>query len=154
MTAYAGLIPPLVGESYWPKVTYQLQPPPIKIGPGRPRKKRVKDPYENPTKPGVLTKNGVEMTCSLCNVKGHNKRKCPEKGKVVPPEPAARPRGRPRSDGQQSNQHQTSGPQQPQQQTANPHHGVSAQPTQLGKGGRAIRRGRGSKGGHSIAGRG
>ncbi|XP_021728268.1 uncharacterized protein LOC110695318 [Chenopodium quinoa] len=83
MRAYAGSIPPLVGERYRPKVTYQLQPPPIKIGPGRPRKKRVKDPYENPKKPGVLTKSGVEMTCSLCNVKGHNKRKCPEKGKIV-----------------------------------------------------------------------
>ncbi|XP_021721321.1 uncharacterized protein LOC110688869 [Chenopodium quinoa] len=96
MTAYAGSIPPLVGERYWPKVTYQLQPPSIKIWPSRPRKKRVKDPYENPKKPGVLTKNGVEMTCSLCNVKGHNKSKCPKKGKIVPPEPTAkRPRGRP-----------------------------------------------------------
>uniref|UniRef100_A0A803MW93 PB1-like domain-containing protein n=1 Tax=Chenopodium quinoa TaxID=63459 RepID=A0A803MW93_CHEQI len=54
----------------------------------------------------------------------------------------------------QSNQHQTSDPQQPQQQTADPHHGVSSQLTQLGKGGRAIRGGRGSREGHSIAGRG
>ncbi|XP_021729364.1 uncharacterized protein LOC110701534 [Chenopodium quinoa] len=52
LKAYAGSIPPLVGERYWPKVTSPLQPPPIKIGPGRPRKKRVKDPYENPKKPG------------------------------------------------------------------------------------------------------
>ncbi|XP_021723970.1 uncharacterized protein LOC110691360 [Chenopodium quinoa] len=108
MKAYAGSIPPLVGERYWPKVTYQLQPPSIKIRLGRPRKKRVKDPFENPKKPGVLTKAGVGMTFSLCNVKGHNKRKCPEKGKIVPPEPAAkRPRGRPRGDEQQSNQNQT-----------------------------------------------
>lgn len=115
-----GSIPPLVGERYWPKVSYPLQPPAIKIGPGRPRKKRVKDPYENPKKPGVLTKTGVEMTCSLCKVKGHNKRRCPEKGTIVPPEPPAkRPRGRPRADGQPSHQHHTSEPHQPH--TSKPH---------------------------------
>ncbi|KAL2938686.1 Threonine dehydratase mitochondrial [Bienertia sinuspersici] len=49
------------GERYWPKVDFPLEPPLIKVGPGRPIKNRRKDPFENPKKPGKLTKHGVEM---------------------------------------------------------------------------------------------
>ncbi|XP_021724262.1 uncharacterized protein LOC110691614 [Chenopodium quinoa] len=101
LQAYAGSIPPLEGERFWPKVQCSLDPPPIKIGPGRIRKNRIRDPFENPKKPGCLTKTGVEMTCSLCKHKGHNKRRCPNRDTIPsPPEPPTkRPRGKPRKDG-------------------------------------------------------
>ncbi|WMV58785.1 hypothetical protein MTR67_052170 [Solanum verrucosum] len=49
-------------------------PPVIKTLPGRPRKCRRKEQNENKT--GKLSKRGIEMTCSLCHAKGHNKRGC------------------------------------------------------------------------------
>ncbi|KAL2901829.1 Transcription factor MYBS3 [Bienertia sinuspersici] len=79
-----------------------LDPPPIKKGPGMPRKNRVKDPHENPKKQGKLTRHGIEMTCSSCKRKGHNKRSCPNKGSTsapAPPQPK-RKRGRPKSTGE------------------------------------------------------
>ncbi|XP_048491353.1 uncharacterized protein LOC125492686 [Beta vulgaris subsp. vulgaris] len=52
--AYACSILPLEGERHWPRVEVHLDPPPIKIGPGRPRKNRIKAPHEDPKKPGTL----------------------------------------------------------------------------------------------------
>ena len=40
LKAYSGFIPPCVGERYWPRIEQQIDPPSIKIGPGRPRKSR------------------------------------------------------------------------------------------------------------------
>ena len=43
--------------------------------PGRPRKLRRKEVGEKKVF-GKLSKTGLTMTCSLCHVKGHNKRSC------------------------------------------------------------------------------
>ncbi|XP_021723216.1 uncharacterized protein LOC110690668 [Chenopodium quinoa] len=158
--AYSGSIPPCEGERYWPKVPCNLDPPPIKIGPGRPRKNRIKHPLENPKKPGSLLRSGIEMTCSICKSKGHNKRSCPDKGTYVEPEPAPkRPIGRPRNDFAStqplvpsqvasSSTHAattTTAPVSAQQATSQ-HHTTTAQPTQLGRGGRVILGGQGERG--------
>ncbi|XP_021734705.1 uncharacterized protein LOC110698475 [Chenopodium quinoa] len=73
----------------------------------------------------------------------HNKRKCPHKDTAeAPPEPPTKkPRGRPNKYCQPS---QTS---VADAQVAPPHHHISAQPTQLGRGGRAIRGRVGARGG-------
>ncbi|CAH9128113.1 unnamed protein product, partial [Cuscuta epithymum] len=94
---YLGAIAPLTGERHWPKVDLPLDPPPIKISPGRPRRNKIKPPHENPKKPRKLTRHGVEMTCSICKSKSHNKRKCPDKNKSVEAQPK-RSRGRPRKE--------------------------------------------------------
>ncbi|KAL2939767.1 Chromodomain-helicase-DNA-binding protein 3 [Bienertia sinuspersici] len=99
LKTYSGTIPPLEGERHWPRVNMPIDPPPIKVGPGKPRKNRVKDPHENPKKQGKLTRHGIEMTCSSCQRKGHNKRSCPNKGStyaLAPPQ-TKRKRGRPKS---------------------------------------------------------
>ncbi|XP_056698676.1 uncharacterized protein [Spinacia oleracea] len=147
LKAYAGSIPPIDGERYWPRVEYGLDPPPIKIGPGRPRVNRRKDPMEDPKKPGTLQRTGMEMTCSICHVKGHNKRRCPNKDTASAPTepPPKRSRGRPRKDGQPPISHS----QVAQSSTA--HHNATAQPTQLGRGGRMCRGGAGSRGGRTTS---
>ncbi|KAL2944418.1 putative protein FAR1-RELATED SEQUENCE 10 [Bienertia sinuspersici] len=96
LKAYSGSISPCPGERHWPSFELPLDPPPIKIGLGRPRKNRRKHPMENPKKKGKLTKHGVELKCSICKSKSHNKRKCPDKDKGPTEEPAPKKRrGRP-----------------------------------------------------------
>ncbi|CAH9132495.1 unnamed protein product [Cuscuta epithymum] len=137
---YSTGIAPLTGERHWPKVDVPLDPPPIKIGRGRPRKNRMKSPHENPKKPGKLTKHGVEMSCSVCQSKNHNKRTCPEKNKAIEP-PVKRMRGRPKKVIQPA-------------QTQSDNNQNNAQPSRLGRGGRLIHaRGRGV-GGKGARGRG
>lgn len=156
LKAYSVSIPPLEGEKYWPHSDIKVDPPPIKIGPGRPRKNRRKDPYEDPKKPGKLTKHGSEITCSKCKLKGHNKRGCSKRDDPPNEEPAPKKlRGRPRS----------AVPRQPTAETAPEHHESIAITSRLGKGGRVILSGRGrgrgrggnsstSRGSDSMAGRG
>lgn len=102
---------------------------------------------EDPKKPGTLQRTGMEMTCSICHVKGHNKRRCPNKDTASAPTepPPKRSRGRPRKDGQPPISHS----QVAQSSTA--HHNATAQPTQLGRGGRMCRGGAGSRGGRTTS---
>ncbi|KAL2921197.1 Transposase for insertion sequence element IS905 [Bienertia sinuspersici] len=153
LQCYSYPVPVIEGERHWPIIERNLAPPPIKIGPGRPRKNRIKDPFENPKKPGHLTRHGMEMTCKLCNKKGHNKRGCPDKDTAVPPKPQPkRPRGRPKKY-PAPNDDEAFGSFVPT--TAVPsHHEVSANPTQLGKGGRMILSGEGARGRGQGRGRG
>lgn len=102
------------------------------------------------------------MTCSVCNVKGHNKRRCPNKDTAVSNELAPkRSKGRPRIDGQPPHPKDSSAASAStyhpinQPSSAQPaHQTVLAQPSQLGRGGRTIRGGRGSRGGNAGRGRG
>ncbi|KAK9663641.1 hypothetical protein RND81_O264200 [Saponaria officinalis] len=127
-----------------------LNPPPIKIGPGRPRKNRRKDPFEDPKKKGRLTKHGIEMTCSLCKSKTHNKRKCPNKGKSLPTPPPKRARGRPKAAHNLTGTETVAASQSvvasESVAEADTHHQLTAQPTRVGRGGRVISSGRGSRG--------
>ncbi|XP_010691905.1 uncharacterized protein LOC104905154 [Beta vulgaris subsp. vulgaris] len=122
-------------ERHWTKVDYPLQPPPIKIGPGRPRKNRIKDPHEDPKKPGKLTRHGVEMHCSVCKGKGHNKRRCPNKDSAAA---AANKRQRVEQASTSASTHL---------EIASGHaSNISAQPSRTGRNGRTIAGGRGSRG--------
>ncbi|XP_076924245.1 uncharacterized protein LOC143586631 [Bidens hawaiensis] len=51
MKSYALAIPPLPSDRYWPPIDFPLNPPPIKISPGRTKKNRKKDPHEDPKRP-------------------------------------------------------------------------------------------------------
>ncbi|XP_074284446.1 uncharacterized protein LOC141609169 [Silene latifolia] len=144
LRAYNYSIGPCPGERHWPKVDAPLIPPPIKVGPGRPRKKRRRDPHEDPKRSGKLTKHGIEMTCSICKSKEHNKRTCPKKGTYVLEADTGpkRGRGRPRkvSNTPDSTRDQALGE-------------PTAQPSRLGRTGRVISRG-GGRGSSRGAGRG
>ncbi|XP_056694728.1 uncharacterized protein [Spinacia oleracea] len=146
LKAYGGSIPPLEGERHWPRALCIIDPPPIKIGPGRPRIKRFKGPSENPKKPGTLSRVGMEMTCSICQTKGHNKRRCPNRDNPVIREPTSkRPRGRPKKDNSATNNQSASN----MISTT-----VTAQPSQLGRNGRLILGGLGARDGSQIVGKG
>ena len=123
LKAYLGSIPSCVSERHWPRIEQQLYPPSIKIGPGRPRKNRRKDPHEDPKRPGRLIEHGIEMSCTVCKSKQHTKRKCPTTPK--------RPRGRPRKDG--------APPSSSKFGFSSANLGATALPTRIGRGGRVIR---------------
>ena len=73
LRAYSSFISPCVGERHYPRIEKQLDPPSIKIGPGRPRKNRRKDPHEDPKRSGRLTKHGIEMSYTVCKLDQHTK---------------------------------------------------------------------------------
>ncbi|KAK9713142.1 hypothetical protein RND81_06G006300 [Saponaria officinalis] len=85
------------------------------------------------------------MTCSVCKSKTHNKRKCPDKGKPLPTPPPKRGRGRPKAAHNLSAVESVGATDSVA--ATETHHEVTAQPTRVGRGGRAISSGRGSRGG-------
>ncbi|XP_022033043.1 uncharacterized protein LOC110934163 [Helianthus annuus] len=102
LKAYEYTIPPLPSEKYWPTVELPLDPPPVKIGPGRPKKNRKKDPHETKKKSGKLSRHGILMSCKNCHGRGHKTSKCDKPAAEVTGE--KRKRGRPKksADGQAS----------------------------------------------------
>ncbi|KAK2389969.1 hypothetical protein QL285_063521 [Trifolium repens] len=81
---YAPLIYPVSGQSVWEKTQYtDLQPPPIRRQPGRPKKRRNREEGELCREPAMLKKKGMKQGCRRCGEPGHNKSTC----KLPPPPP-------------------------------------------------------------------
>ncbi|WOL16917.1 hypothetical protein Cni_G25705 [Canna indica] len=77
MKSYELCIEPLTGKDTWPDVgDTPILPPHIKKMPGRPKKKRRREPHEDDSQTSRLSKRGSIMTCQRCFQKGHNKRTC------------------------------------------------------------------------------
>lgn len=84
---YSHIIYPVNGQSLWRRTEYtDLQPPPIKRQPGRPKKNRRKDVDEKRDEQ-QLKKAKYGMKCSRCKAEGHNKSTC----KLPPPPPQPEP---------------------------------------------------------------
>ncbi|XP_057793599.1 uncharacterized protein LOC131010195 [Salvia miltiorrhiza] len=94
--AYAYGLPPLNGEKMWPRAEgYPVKPPLVKKMPGRPKKKRKRDPLEtNPSNSNRLRKI-CKMTCQKCFQQGHNSRGCKNQP-IEKPTATQGKRGRPR----------------------------------------------------------
>ena len=76
---YEPVIDPINGQNMWTPTGLPLVQPPIKRRlPGRPKKKRVREPNE-PSK-GHSKGLGIAKRCKSCGKIGHNKRSC--KGEV------------------------------------------------------------------------
>ena len=83
---YRPIFHPVNGKALWERTAYtDLQSPPIKRQPGRPKKKRNKDPSELLREDGQMKRASYETKCSRCHQPGHNKATC----KLPPPPPAA-----------------------------------------------------------------
>ncbi|GJZ80451.1 hypothetical protein Tco_0645445 [Tanacetum coccineum] len=90
------VLTPVGGMSFWPdcsKMSKVLPPKPKKM-PGRPRKKIIRASHETKY-PNKISRSGVQMTCSNCFQKGHNKSGCKNQTVLLPPKPLAK-KGRPR----------------------------------------------------------
>lgn len=75
--AYKYGLAPINGERMWPPAEgYPVVPPEAKKMPGRPKKKRKRNPCEENPNPSRMRKTGVIMTCQNCFQEGHNKRSC------------------------------------------------------------------------------
>jgi hypothetical protein len=84
VACYTPLIKPVNGQSVWEKTQYtDLQPPPIRRQPGRPKKRRNREEGELLREPGMLNKKGMKQACRRCGETGHNKSTC----KLPPPPP-------------------------------------------------------------------
>ncbi|KAH0668862.1 hypothetical protein KY289_023355 [Solanum tuberosum] len=115
LRTYANVLQPVTNMEMWHVSTNPtVAPPEIKSMPGKPGKLRKKEAGDS-KKSGKLPRTGLARTCSNCNVRGHNKRRCPQrvessarekpsntdKGKTsglapsASPGPAKRSRGRP-----------------------------------------------------------
>jgi len=80
---YAPMIFPVNGRSLWQRTAYtDLQPPPIRRQPGRPKKKRTKDPSEMLRDDSQMKRARYGIKCSRCKTIGHNKLTC-----KLPPAP-------------------------------------------------------------------
>ena len=81
---YRLIFHPVNGKDIWERTAYtDLQPPPIKRQPGRPKKKRNKDPSELLREDGQMKRASCGTKCSRCHQLGHNKATC----KLPPPPP-------------------------------------------------------------------
>jgi len=81
---YAHVIYPANGQNLWERTEYNdLQAPPIRKQPGRPKKKRNKEAGEFLKDDGVMRRARWGNKCSRCKESGHNKSTC----KLPPPPP-------------------------------------------------------------------
>ncbi|WMV28544.1 hypothetical protein MTR67_021929 [Solanum verrucosum] len=79
LMTYVNVLQPVTNMEMWHVSTNPtVAPPKIKSMPDRPGKLRKKEAGES-KKSRKLLRIGLAMTCSNCNVRGHNKRGCPQK---------------------------------------------------------------------------
>ncbi|KAJ1439028.1 Zinc finger, PMZ-type [Sesbania bispinosa] len=72
LKAYDWHIHPMPGEEDWPECNYdEILPPNVKITPGRPKKKRIREEGE-PSNAHKISKKGTKIKCGNCNMEGHN----------------------------------------------------------------------------------
>jgi hypothetical protein len=81
---YSHMIYPTNGQNLWTKTEFvDLQPPPIKRQPGRPKKKRNREAGEMKKDDSQLKRARNGIRCGRCQEIGHNKSTC----KLPPPPP-------------------------------------------------------------------
>lgn len=79
LRTYCHFLQPVTNMKMWPESNNPyVAPPVVKPMPGRPKKVRRREATES-KRYGKLSRKGVDMTCSICHGKNHNKRGCPLK---------------------------------------------------------------------------
>jgi hypothetical protein len=80
--AYAPIIYPIPSEEQWIRTYHSvLEPPRLRVTPGRPRKARTRAPDKSrdPKNPHRMRRFGLRGKCGYCKMLGHNSRTCPRK---------------------------------------------------------------------------
>jgi pyruvate/2-oxoglutarate dehydrogenase complex dihydrolipoamide acyltransferase (E2) component len=87
---YHPIIYPTNGQNLWVKTRFtDLQPPPIKRQPGRPKKKRNKEARELKRDDKQLKRAFHGIVCGRCKQPGHNKSTCKQPPAQPPAQPAS-----------------------------------------------------------------
>jgi len=74
---YNLIVYPMPGEEQWTKTNNKhVDPPVVRIQPGRPRVVRTRGPDEPRKNQYRMRKGGVAMRCLRCRATGHNARTC------------------------------------------------------------------------------
>jgi len=70
---YNSIIYPCNGQQMWTETEFpDVLPPPKRILPGRPKKKRRLEAWEMNKNGKQITKHGMTKKCSICKEVGHN----------------------------------------------------------------------------------
>ncbi|XP_014490332.1 uncharacterized protein LOC106753060 [Vigna radiata var. radiata] len=81
---YSSIIYPINGNNMWDITTYvDVLPPPKRVLPGRPKKKRRLQQWELVKDDKRMRKGGLKKRCGICKDLGHNRKSC-TKGKQAP----------------------------------------------------------------------
>jgi len=87
VACYSSMIYPVNGQDLWMRTECtDLQPPPVKRQPGRPKKKRRLNASELIRDNSQMKRATCGIKCSRCKQTGHNKSTCP-----LPPPPTTQP---------------------------------------------------------------
>jgi len=115
VACYSSVIYPANGQSLWERTEYiDLQPPPIRKQPGRPKKKRNKEAHELVKDDTQMRRARWGMKCSRCKQSGYNKSTC-----KLPPPPTTEGSSNPTSgEGSSTQTAQVSSQPQPSSQGA------------------------------------
>jgi len=83
---YNSIIYPCNGQQMWTETEFpDVLPPPKRILPGRPKKKRRLEAWEMNKNGKQITKHGMTKKCSICKEVGHNRKSCPQQPEPAPP---------------------------------------------------------------------
>jgi len=131
---YSSVIFPANGQCLWERTEYNdLQPPPIRRQPGRPKKKRNKEVGELLKDEGQLRRGRWGVKCTRCKQPGHNKATCKLPPAAQPAQTATRPAQAAQPMSAHAAQHtQTAQPMPAQAATRTTQSGLSAQRTTQG----------------------
>jgi len=137
---YIPLIYPVNGPKVWEMNSdIDVLPPPKRILPGRPKKKRRLESWELRKDSTQLRQGGTRKRCGICRQIGHRRNGCPHAPKEPPTQPPTNPQTQPPTGTSQQSQPPTQGPEteQPIQQSQPPTQGPEieqpiqqSQPTQ------------------------
>ncbi|XP_047177959.1 uncharacterized protein LOC124844983 [Vigna umbellata] len=87
---YFPMIYPVHGAHMWEMTSMpDVLPPPKRILPGRPKKKRRLEPWELKKDDTQLRQGGTRKRCGICRELGHKRNNCPQAAQAAPRTPNA-----------------------------------------------------------------